>query len=305
LSWSGLVASLFVLTMVIFAVYLGRIHVYEEPVEKTIDRDSFTPLIADFLFKRRVAEVVLDLCLVSIAYYGAYRLRFEGAEFGPHFPAFLRSLPIVLSAQLLALFVVGIYRGVWRYFGLMDTVVVVKGVFIGTLAAQLVTLYVLRTDNYSRTVFVIDAFLLAVLLTASRMSFRLIGEALHRTMKAATRVVIYGAGDGSALVLSELMKTQDGGCRILGFIDDDPRFQRMRVQGSPVLGGYDSLVSLVTSRVVDTVVISARIIEVERLQQLGSLCAENGLTLLRLHVGLEQMVSGDDEAATRLNVNVS
>jgi hypothetical protein len=52
-------------------------------------------------------------------------------------------------------------------------------------------------------------------------------------------------------------------------------------------------------------VISARIIEVERLQQLGSLCAENGLTLLRLHVGLEQMVSGDDEAATRLNVNVS
>jgi UDP-GlcNAc:undecaprenyl-phosphate GlcNAc-1-phosphate transferase len=295
LSWSGLAAALFLLTMAIFAVYLGRVRVYDEADEKTIDRDTLTPLVANFLFKRRVAEVVLDLCLVSIAYYTAYRLRFEGAEFGPHFPEFLRSLPIVLALQLLALFAAGIYRGVWRYFGLMDTVAVVKGVFVGTLAAMLVTLYVFRADHYSRTVFVIDALLLAVLLTASRMSFRLIGEALHRTLKAATRVVIYGAGDGSALVVSELMKAQVGSYRILGFIDDDPRFQRMRVQGSPVLGGYDSLVSLATSGVVDTIVISSRVIAVERLRQLESLCTENGLTLLRLHVGLEQMIAGDDE----------
>jgi UDP-GlcNAc:undecaprenyl-phosphate GlcNAc-1-phosphate transferase len=305
LSWSGLVASLFVLTMVIFAVYLGRVRVYDEADEKTIDRDTLTPLVADFLFKRRVAEVVLDLCLVSIAYYAAYRLRFEGAEFGPHFPEFLRSLPIVLAAQLLALFVIGIYRGVWRYFGLMDTVAVVKGVFVGTLAAQLVTLSVFRADSYSRTVFVIDALLLAVLLTASRMSFRLIGETLHRTLKTATRVVIYGAGDGSALVVSEMMKAQDGRYRILGFIDDDPRFQRMRVQGSPVLGGYDSLVSLATSGVVDTVVISTRIIAVERLRQLESLCTENELTLLRLHVGLEQVIASDEETAPRFNQNIS
>jgi UDP-GlcNAc:undecaprenyl-phosphate GlcNAc-1-phosphate transferase len=296
---------------VIFAVYLGRVRVYDEADEKAIDRDTLTPLVADFLFKRRVAEIVLDLCLVSIAYYAAYRLRFEGAEFGPHFPEFLRSLPIVLAAQLLALFAAGIYRGVWRYFGLMDTVAVVNGVLIGTLAAELVTQYVFRAESYSRTVFVIDAFVLAVLLTASRMSFRLIGEALHRTAKAANRVVIYGAGDGGGLVVSELMREEDGPYRILGFIDDDPRFQRRRVQGSPVLGGYDSLVSLVTSGVVDIIVISARIIAVERLQQLVSLCAENGLTLLRLHVGLEQVIAGaeemtgPDEAAPRFNQNLS
>ena len=69
----------------------------------------------------------------------------------------------------------------------------------------------------------------------------------------------------------------------------------MRVQGSPVLGGYDSLVSLVTSGVVDAVVISDRIIAVERLQQLGSLCAQHGLRLLRLHVGLEEVVAAEDE----------
>ena len=38
---------------------------------------------------------------------------------------------------MIALFAVGIYRGVWRYFGLMDTVVIAKGVFLGTVAAVL------------------------------------------------------------------------------------------------------------------------------------------------------------------------
>jgi FlaA1/EpsC-like NDP-sugar epimerase len=94
-------------------------------------------------------------------------------------------------------------------------------------------------------------------------------------------------------VVSQL-REQEGRYRILGFVDDDPRMQRMRVQGSPVLGGYDSLVSLVTSGVVDTVVISARIIEVDRLRQLGSLCADHGLPLLRLHVGLEPVIAGND-----------
>jgi UDP-GlcNAc:undecaprenyl-phosphate/decaprenyl-phosphate GlcNAc-1-phosphate transferase len=304
-SWSGLIVSLFLLATVIFAVYLGRVRVYDESEERTLDRDKLTPLVADFLYKRRVAEVLLDLCLVTIAYWAAYRLRFEGSEFGPAFSAFYRSLPSVLAAQMLALFAVGIYRGVWGFFGLMDTVVVVKGVFMGTLAALLVTLYLFRTENFSRNVFVIDAILLAVLLTASRASFRLMAAALHRNLHAATRVVIYGAGDGSALVASELMKTGDRRYRILGFVDDDPRMQRMRVQGWPVLGGYDSLLSLVTSGAVDAVVISARIIEVDRLRGLESVCGAHGVSLMRLHIGFEQIVVGEDESSIAIESDLT
>src|SRR6185436_19207973 len=195
--------------MVIFGIYLARVRVYEESEEHPLDRDTLTPLVADFLYKRRVAEVLLDLCLVTIAYYSAYRLRFEGIEFGPAFQAFYRSLPLMLAAQMLALFGVGIYRRVWRYFGLTDTVVVVKAVFIGTVAGNLIVLYIFGAENYSRTVFVIDAILLAVLLTVSRASFNLMAELLHRNVHAATRVVIYGAGDGGPVVVSQL-REQEG-----------------------------------------------------------------------------------------------
>ena len=67
-------------------------------------------------------------------------------------------------------------------------------------------------------------------------------------------------------VVRELTKGQDARYKILGFVDDDPRKQRMRVQGYPVIGGVSSLTTLILNGVIDAVVISARMIEVERLR---------------------------------------
>ena len=290
LSWSGMAASLFFVAMAIFAVYLSRVRVYKEGETKNFDPSSVTPLVAEFMYKRRVLEVLLDLCLVSLAYYTAYRLRFEGADFNQNFTLFYRSFPLVVAAQMVALVSAGIYRGVWRYFGLVDAMVIGRGVFFGAVSAQLAIMYFLRVEGYSRTVFAIYAVLLAIVLTASRASFRLIGEALQRNRSASTRVVIYGAGDGGSLIVRELMKSQDARHKILGFVDDDSRKQRMRVQGYPVLGGFASLESLVLSGVVDSVVISARIIDVDRLRRLEALCGEHDVSLSRLHVGLEPLV---------------
>src|SRR5207302_809424 len=52
-SW-GLIAGLsFVLALVIFAVYLSRIRVYAEAELALVRRDSLTPLVTDFMYKRR------------------------------------------------------------------------------------------------------------------------------------------------------------------------------------------------------------------------------------------------------------
>ena len=65
------------------------------------------PLLSNVLYKQRVAEILLDVGLVSLAYYTAYRLRFEGEAFPIFFPSFLTSLPLVLGVQLFTLFAVG------------------------------------------------------------------------------------------------------------------------------------------------------------------------------------------------------
>jgi UDP-GlcNAc:undecaprenyl-phosphate GlcNAc-1-phosphate transferase len=211
-----------------------------------------------------------------------------------NFATFTRSLPVIVAAQMAAFFAVGVYRGAWRHFGMMDTLVVARGVFFGAVSAQLVILYVYRFFAYSRTVFAIYGVLLLIAVTLSRASFRLVGEFMQRQRRAGRHVVIYGAGDGGGLAIREVL-AQGGDIRIVGFIDDDPRKAGIRVMGYPVLGGYSALTVLVNSTSVDTVVISARNLPPERLNNLEVLCAQSRVKLARLRVGLESLVDVDAE----------
>src|SRR6185295_97926 len=137
------------------------------------------------------------------------------------------------------------------------------------------------------------AVLILIVLTLSRASFRLISEFVQRQKRSGTRVVIYGAGDGGGLVIRELLN-QDPDNRLVGFIDDDPRKAGIRVMGYSVLGGYSALSVLVNSKSVDSIVISCRTMPHERLHNLTTSCADKGVKLSRLRVGLESLVDADD-----------
>ena len=147
------------MTVVLIDIYLSQVWVYEDTDRIQAQAGTVTPLLSDGLYKRRVAEILLDVGLVSLAYYAAYRLRFGGEAFSIFAPSFLASLPLVLGVQVFALFAVGGYRGLWRYFGLMDSIVYAKGVLIGTLAIVLSVTYLYRFELYSRGVFAIYAAL--------------------------------------------------------------------------------------------------------------------------------------------------
>jgi UDP-GlcNAc:undecaprenyl-phosphate/decaprenyl-phosphate GlcNAc-1-phosphate transferase len=290
-----LVASAFLIGMVLFAAYLADIRVYDDDQIRA-SQNTFTPIVIEFMHKRRVAEVVLDLCLVVLCYYAAYRLRFEDpVEFMLNFPTFVRSLPVIVGAQMVSFFAVGVYRGMWRHFGMLDTLVVARGVFFGVTSALVVILGVYRFFAYSRSVFAIYAVLLLIAVTLSRASFRLVGEFMRRQRQSGRRVVIYGAGDDGGLVIREILSSVDD-VKILGFIDDDPRKAGVRVMGYPVLGGYSALTVLLTASSIDAIVISSIAISPERLNNLSVLCTEYAVQLSRLRIGLEPLVEVDTDA---------
>ena len=299
-SWALAAAITFLLAMVIFAVYLARIRVYAGGDLTLLRNGTITPLVTTFMYKRRVAEVLLDLCLIALAYYSAYRLRYEGPLFAGNYPQFINSLPVAVACQLVAQFVVGIYRGSWRYFGMMDAVVAAKGVAAGTIAIGLVLPYLFPLESYSRSVYVIYAAILLLLHTASRASFRLIGEFVRRRRETGPRLLIYGAGEAGAIALRGLMGDAGGPYRMLGFIDDDDGKRGSRVLGYPVLSSYRGLVSLVQHGGVDRIVISTRAIPESRVRELAQLCATGGVALSRLHVRLDHLVAviGADGART-------
>jgi UDP-GlcNAc:undecaprenyl-phosphate/decaprenyl-phosphate GlcNAc-1-phosphate transferase len=235
-----------------------------------------------------VAEVMLDLCLIPLAYYTSYRLRFEGDLFAANFPFFMQSLPVVIAAQLIALFVVGGYRGTWRHFGMMDAVTFGRGIVFGVIASEVTILYLYRFESYSRAVFVIYGALLMLLLSGSRASFRLIAEFMLRRSSIGQRCVIYGTGGASLGTIREAFGP-DTSLKVLGFIDDDPTHRGLRVGGYSVLGDYGHLLGMIERRDVDCVVLNTPALSVERLRELERQCGEEDTELLRLHVHLKPL----------------
>jgi UDP-GlcNAc:undecaprenyl-phosphate GlcNAc-1-phosphate transferase len=299
-----LAVAVFVLSVVLFATYLAGIRVYEESDER-IQQGTLTPIVVEFMYKRRVAEVLLDFCLIVICYYAAFRLRFEDpSDFLRNFAIFLESLPVIVAAQMVSFFAVGVYRGMWRHFGMTDTLVVARGVFLGAGGALLVMVGVFRAAGYSRTVFVIYAVLLLIAVTLSRASLRLVGEFLGRQRRSGRRVVIYGAGDAGGVAVRQVMDASAGTVRVAGFIDDDPRKTGVRIMGYPVLGGYSALTVLIRAASIDGVVISTRRLTPERLNNLEVLCAQHQVELTRLRIALEPLVEGQAGARSERSSTV-
>ena len=46
------------------------------------------PFVADLAYRNRVYEVLLDAALMALAYYAAFRVRFQGADFTQFLPYF-------------------------------------------------------------------------------------------------------------------------------------------------------------------------------------------------------------------------
>jgi uncharacterized SAM-binding protein YcdF (DUF218 family) len=219
-SWTVAAAGFaFVLAMALFAVYLAGIRVYSEDDQQPAS-GNVTPILVEFVYKRRVAEVLLDCSLVSLCYYTAYKLRFEDPhEFARNFEMFYKSFPILLSAQIIAFFVVGMYRGQWRHFGMIDTINVAKGVFLGTVGSVLFFVFGYHFFAYSRTVFAIYAVLVLIAVTLSRASFRLVGEFVQRQKRTRHARRHLRRRDGGGSSSASCQSGPDN--RLVGFIDDD------------------------------------------------------------------------------------
>ena len=106
--------------------------------------------------------------LAGAAYYAANRLRFDVEAYTANAENFYRSLPIVLTAQLVAFFVVGVYRGTWDHFKRKDRVTFLKGVALGVAVSQLAVLAVYGYYSYSISVFLIYASVLGALMIVAR-----------------------------------------------------------------------------------------------------------------------------------------
>jgi len=279
----------FLLISFFFWLYLARVRVYPDEEKNFLERSkTLTTFWIDFTYKRRIFEVLLDVWLVSFGYWVSYFLRFEGGAYGSNFPLFLKTLPIVLACLMLAYFGFGVYRGVWRYTSVAELITYVKAVTSGVVLSILIILFLYRFQGYSRTVFAIYWGIALFFLAGSRLSFRMIAETLRQNSVAnGRRVLIYGAGDKGEFALREILNNEKLALTPVGFIDDDVRKHKRKIQGYKVLGGRERLADLVVKHRIREIIVATGNIHPENLQATCTVCEQLRITVRNLELSIK------------------
>jgi len=125
-------------------------------------------------------------------------------------------------------------------------------------------------------VFVLDAFLLLVLVTGSRMLFRFFREYFAGLPRRGHRLIIFGAGDAGEMILREIRNNPDLPYQPIGFIDDDAGKTGKRIHGLPVLGGRETLRDFALKDRVDEILIAIPSLPDGERRRLVALCEETG-----------------------------
>jgi UDP-GlcNAc:undecaprenyl-phosphate GlcNAc-1-phosphate transferase len=281
----------FTLVLTLLGVYLAGVKGYDEESEVRAARDK--PLfgfLVDFSYKRRIFEVLLDVVLIVLAYWSAYAIKFEPFSDSPAWKLFLRTLPVVVVVRLAAFLFFGVYRGIWRYTSIDDLMAFAKAVTAGSVISLVIVLFKFRFEGYSRAVFLIDALVMLLLLTGSRIAFRFFRQVLPAANGGqARRVLIYGAGDAGELTLRELLNNRDLGYAPVGFMDDDPAKQGKVIHGFRVFGGNGLLKRMIGEHQVEQVLISSPRISEERIAEIWRECEAQNIELKRMSIKIENI----------------
>src|SRR5947208_3856442 len=208
---------------------------------------------------RRVAQASVDACLVAGAYSLAYALRFDSI---PHRYQNLlaESIGFVVVGKLVIFALFGLYHKLWRFIDQQDFESIVKAVVSASVALVAVFFAIPKSVALDppRGVIALDLLLTLGLVGGVRFLVRAVLERPFRGglgRRGDHEVLIVGAGNGGQLVAAELRRNPDLGVPI-GFVDDDPRKQGMRVAGLKVEGTTDQLPRVLDGAEPDEVIIA-------------------------------------------------
>ncbi len=275
---------LFTITLIFLGVYLSKIKVHETG----LNEKGAISIIVNVTYKRRIFEIMLDLLLIFISLYGAYILRFEGSAFKTNIVMLFKSLPIILGIQIVAFSAVGIYKGVWKYTGTQEIWTIIKGIVVGVGLSMLTILLVWRFADYSRTVFIIYAIILFLLMALSRYTYKSFDFLFKKSNgHEYKKVVIYGAGDSGEFALNEILNNDQLKLSPVYFMDDDTMKHGRSIHGYRVVGGIEKLEDAIKTRDIDQIIISTPKIKEDKVRAIKQICDQNGVELKKFSLKIE------------------
>jgi FlaA1/EpsC-like NDP-sugar epimerase len=254
----------------------------------------------------RSSRTLLDLLVLTAAYWLAYLLRFDWDVPHQMWKRLVLTWPYVVGCQYLLLVLFGIPRFAWRQVGLREAIRIGFAAALAAamlLGARFLSPVVIPVFDYALYalipigIILIDGTAAFLGITGVRMLSRIFAEkaqARQRRREGQPRripTLLVGAGKAGLVVAKEIAARPDLGIEPIGFLDDDGFKVGTVVHGIRVLGSTAELPRLCERTGAEQVVITiagARGADIRRIRQL---CDKVGLPT-KIVPGIYEIMSG-------------
>ena len=207
-------------------------------------------------FRSRTTIFLHDLCMIPLAWFGAYWLRFNLHSIPEEFfYSALLFLPLVIAIQTSLFWIFGLYRGVWRFSSLPDLVRIGKAVLSGVFLICCTLFFYNRLQGVPRSVAPLYVLMLFSLLSVPRLIYRFWKEQSF-VERIGRRALIVGAGSAGEMLVRDLLTHADSEYQPVIFADDDQTKYRREIRGIRVAGNVEQIPELIKEWNIEAVLIA-------------------------------------------------
>jgi len=196
---------------------------------------------------RHAAEAIADaLCwTLAVAVSATIRLDFDFELLTSGGRALLLLAALAVAMQLVTGGALGLYGSRWRYGSFDEVAGLVRAGAAATVLLMTLSLGLPDGWRAPRTVPLGAGAIALVLMAGVRYAWRLSWERTRRpSADSAQRLVVFGAGEGGAQVLTAMLRDPGSPYFPVALLDDDPRKRKLRIMGIPVVGTREDLVAV-------------------------------------------------------------
>jgi FlaA1/EpsC-like NDP-sugar epimerase len=200
---------------------------------------TLRPLV---LRHQRALKLVADATAWWVSLFLALVARYDLAGVPQQAPRWWLLAVLAVTVQWSAGLLLRLYRGRYRFGGFEEVAGVLRVVLL--TGAVLLAVDILAGSPRIVPLSVVPgaALVALTLMSGVRYVWRLVLERRRRPrVEGATRLLVFGAGDGGSQMVASMLRTADSPYYPVGFLDDDHSKRYLRINGVPVLGGRGEL----------------------------------------------------------------
>ena len=255
-----------------------------------------------------VLLIAYDVIAVSLSYFLALWLRFDCAFslIPDHYlGAWARFAPIYSLVCILVFVLLRLYRSVWQFASYFELLHVFYASLITTVAhvSGITLLFRRMPISY----YCIGPVIQFLLILGPRFFYRFMlllrDGRPGRSGEGFRRVMLIGAGSAGQLILRDIRRSGEVNEQVMCIIDDDPNKWNRYIDGVPIIGGRDDIVSAVGRYQIDKIYLAIPSASAAQRRDILRICSETDCELKSLP-GIYQLALGELTVSTLRDVSI-